>query len=195
MFLLVTDIKNLSKVVMQWYNYPKLIWMKQNTSFACSIYQSNWQLIDNFCLHLSEPSCIETRRKRIVNRIMTTEPWCTVNLVNHFTSYVHPMKLKISTSAQANQSLMSIWRHIWSLASHRVTCKDSNRTVQVCRLIYLFAWYACKLVGNAVPWLNAIICLYLSISHSLLISWLLALTYAHHHWHQWSSHFYFPLVD
>ena len=86
LFLLVTVIKNLSKVVMQQYNYLKLIWMKQNISFACSNYRSNWQLIDNFCLHLSELSHIETQRKRIVNRIMTSEPWCTVNLVNRFTS-------------------------------------------------------------------------------------------------------------
>ena len=74
-FLLVTVIKNLSKIVMQWYNSPKLIWMKQNISFACSNYQSNWQLIDNFCLHLSELSRIETWRKRIVNGLMTTELW------------------------------------------------------------------------------------------------------------------------
>ena len=31
MFLLVTAIKNLPKVVMQQYNYPKLIWMKHNS--------------------------------------------------------------------------------------------------------------------------------------------------------------------
>ena len=88
MFLLVTVIKNLSKVVMQQYDYPKLIWLKQNISFACSNYWSNWQLIDNFCLHLSEQSHIKTQRKRIVNRIVTTEPWCTVNSVNCFTSSV-----------------------------------------------------------------------------------------------------------
>ena len=45
---------------MQQYNYPKLIWIKQNVSFACSNYQPNWQLIDNFCLHLSEPNRIKT---------------------------------------------------------------------------------------------------------------------------------------
>ena len=44
MFLLVTAIKNLPKVVMQQYNYPKLIWMKQNSYFACSNYGSNWHL-------------------------------------------------------------------------------------------------------------------------------------------------------
>ena len=52
---------------MQQHNYPKLIWMKQNVSFACSYYRPNWQLIDNFRLHLSEPNRIQTRRKRIVN--------------------------------------------------------------------------------------------------------------------------------
>ena len=41
---------------MQQYNYPKLIWMKQNVSFACSNYRSNWQLIDNlFALEWTEP--------------------------------------------------------------------------------------------------------------------------------------------
>ena len=86
LFLLIKVIKNLSKVFMQQYNYPKLIWMKQTVSFACSNYWSNWQLTDNFCLHLSEPNRIETRRKRIVNRIVTTEPRCTVISVNLFTS-------------------------------------------------------------------------------------------------------------
>ena len=103
MFLLVTDIKNLSKVVIPQYNYPKLIWMKQNISFACSNYRSNWQLIDNFCLHSSEPSRIETQRKRIVNWIATTEPRCTVNSVNSFTSSSfhsnNHMTLKIGCAA------------------------------------------------------------------------------------------------
>ena len=68
---------------MQQYNYPKLIWIKQNISFSCSNYRSNWQLTDNFCLHLSEPNRIETRRKRIVNRIVTTEPrWTYMMDVN-----------------------------------------------------------------------------------------------------------------
>ena len=39
-------IKNLSKVFMQQYNCPELIWIKQNVSFACSNYRSNWQLIE-----------------------------------------------------------------------------------------------------------------------------------------------------
>ena len=86
MFLLVAVIKNLPKVVMQWYNYSKLIWLKQNISFACSNYQFNWQLINNFSLHLSDPSRIETQRKRIVNRIVTTDPRWTINSVNHFTT-------------------------------------------------------------------------------------------------------------
>ena len=86
LFLLIKVIKNLSKVFMQQYNYPKLIWMKQNVSFACSNYRSYWQLIDNFCLHLSEPNRIETRRKRTVNRIVTIEPRCTVFSVNRCTS-------------------------------------------------------------------------------------------------------------
>ena len=91
LFLLIKVIKNLSKVLLQQYNYPELIWIKQTVSFACSNYRSNWQLIDNFCLHLSEPNRIETRRKRIVNRIVTTEPRCTVISVNRFTSikYIH----------------------------------------------------------------------------------------------------------
>ena len=62
--LLIKVIKNLSKVFMQQYNYPKLIWMKQNVSFACSNYRSNWQLTDNFCLHLSEPNRSKLRRKK-----------------------------------------------------------------------------------------------------------------------------------
>ena len=86
LFLLIKFIKNLSKVFMQQYNYPELIWMKQNVSFACSNCRSNWQLIDNFCLYLSEPNRIETWRKRIVNRIVTTEPRCTVISANCFTS-------------------------------------------------------------------------------------------------------------
>ena len=86
LFLLIKVIKNLSKVLLQQYNYPELIWIKQNVSFACSNYRSNWQLIDNFCLHLSEPNRIETRRKRIVNRTVTTEPRCTVISVNRCTS-------------------------------------------------------------------------------------------------------------
>ena len=73
--------------------YPKLIWMKQNVSFACSNYRSNWQLIDNFCLHLSEPNCIETRRKRIVNRILTIERRCTVISVSRFTSNLYQYKM------------------------------------------------------------------------------------------------------
>ena len=92
LFLLIKVIKNLSKVFIQQFNYPKLIWMKQNVSFACSNYRSNWQLIDNFCLHLSEPNRIETRRKRIVNGIVTTEPRCTVISVNRFTSTVRSIK-------------------------------------------------------------------------------------------------------
>ena len=86
LFLSIKVIKNLSKVFMQQYNYPKLIWMKQNVSSACSNYRSNWQLIDNFCLHLSEPNRIETRKKRTVNWIVTIEPRCTVFSVNRFTS-------------------------------------------------------------------------------------------------------------
>ena len=49
---------------MQQYNFSKLTWMKQNVSLACSNYQPNWQLIDNFCLHLCEPNRIETREKK-----------------------------------------------------------------------------------------------------------------------------------
>ena len=54
MLLLTTVIKNLAEVVMQRYNYPKLIQMKQNIT----------DLIDNFCIHLCELSRIEPRRKR-----------------------------------------------------------------------------------------------------------------------------------
>ena len=67
--------------------------MKQNVSFACSNYRSNWQLIDNFCLHLSEPNRIETRRKRTVNRIVTIEPRCTVFSVNRFTSSYYRIEM------------------------------------------------------------------------------------------------------
>ena len=88
LFLLIKVIKDLSKVFMQQFNYPKFIWIKKNVSFACSNYRSNWQLTDNFRLHLSEPNRIETRRKRIVNRIVTTEPRCTVISVNRFTSNI-----------------------------------------------------------------------------------------------------------
>ena len=86
-------IKKLSIVFMQQFNYSKFIWIKQNVSFACSNYQSNWQLTDNFCLHLSEPNRIETWRKRIVNGIVTTEPRCTVISVNRFTSICHVIKM------------------------------------------------------------------------------------------------------
>ena len=83
-----------SKAVMQRYNYPLLIWMKQNISFACSNYQSHWQLLDSFCFHLSELNHIENRRKRIVNQIVTIEktrgPRYTVNSVNRFTSVSCP---------------------------------------------------------------------------------------------------------
>ena len=96
LFLLIKVIKTLSKVFMHQYNYPKLIWMKQNVYFAYSNYRSNWQLIDNFCLHLSEPNRIETRRKRIVNRIVTIEPRCTVFSVNRFTSTGNQDKHKSS---------------------------------------------------------------------------------------------------
>ena len=100
LFLLIKVIKNLSKVFMQQYNYPKLIWMKQTVSFACSNYRSNWQLIDNFCLQLSEPNRIQTRRKRIVNRIVTTEPRCTVISVNRFTSISNIIKMYLSLQWQ-----------------------------------------------------------------------------------------------
>ena len=60
----ISVIKNLPNVIMQWYKYPELIWMKQNISFGCSNYRSNWQLIDNFCIHLSEPSHIENSEKK-----------------------------------------------------------------------------------------------------------------------------------
>ena len=73
LLLVLTVIKNLPKVLMQLYNYPKLNWMKQNVSFTCSNYLCICQLIDNFCLHLSELSRIESQRKRTVNRIVTTE--------------------------------------------------------------------------------------------------------------------------
>ena len=66
----VSVTKNSSKVVMQRYNYPKLIWIKQTIYFACSNYLANRQLIDNFYLHL----------------IVTTELRCTVNSVHRFTS-------------------------------------------------------------------------------------------------------------
>ena len=69
--------------------------MKQNVSFACSNCRSNWQLIDNFCLHLSEPNRIETWRKRLVNRIVTTEPRCTVISVNRFTSTSYSPKAEL----------------------------------------------------------------------------------------------------
>ena len=99
LFLLIKCIKNLSKVFMQQYNYPKLIWMKQNVSFACSNYRSNWQLIDNFCSHLNEPNCIETWRKRIVNWIMTTEPRYTIISVNRFTSKTKAVFMQVCRTA------------------------------------------------------------------------------------------------
>ena len=43
--------------------------MKQNVSFACSNYRSNWQLIDNFCLHeWTEPYRNWEKKNRELNR-------------------------------------------------------------------------------------------------------------------------------
>ena len=77
MFLLITVIKNLSKVVMQRYNYPKLIWMKQNISFACSNYRPNWQLM--YTPERTEPE-----------KEMTTEPRYTVMVVSDWIMQKRP---------------------------------------------------------------------------------------------------------
>ena len=66
MFSLIMVIKNLAKVVMQRYNYPKLIWMKQNISFACSNYRSNWQL--SYMLERTEPYRNSEKKRCPLNR-------------------------------------------------------------------------------------------------------------------------------
>ena len=49
-----------------------------------------------------------------------------------------------------SESLLSAWRSIWSLATHWVHCKGSDQTVQMPRLIWVFAGRRGHFVGFVV---------------------------------------------
>ena len=54
-------------------------------------------------------------------------------------------------TARSDQSSLSTWRGIGSLATYMVPCEDSDQTVRMRRLIWVTAGRICNLVGNAYP--------------------------------------------
>ena len=56
-------------------------------------------------------------------------------------------------SAQSDQSSLSAWRKLGSLATHWAHSEDSDQTGRMHRLIWVFAWRTCHYVGFVVWWL------------------------------------------
>ena len=126
LFLLIKVIKSLSKVFMQQYNYPKLIWMKQMFLLHA--------VIADFYLHLSEPNRIKTREKRIVNWIVTTELWCTIISVNRFTFIIFKVSERL-TSPFCLFSWATVshepYRKTWTLPQKQILCGPYHHKYQI----------------------------------------------------------------
>ena len=60
-------------------------------------------------------------------------------------------------SAQSDQSSLSACRSLGSLATHWAHSEDSDQTVRMPRLIWVFAWRTGNFVGFVVLWLNYLI--------------------------------------
>ena len=56
-------------------------------------------------------------------------------------------------SAQSDQSLLSVWRKLRSLATHWAHSENSDQTEWMPRLICVFARRTCHFVGFVVKWL------------------------------------------
>ena len=65
---------------------------------------------------------------------------------------VRPEKTQISLGICPvwSESLPSAWRNLWSLASHGAHSLDSDQTVRMRRLIWVFARRTCHFVGFVV---------------------------------------------
>ena len=67
--------------------------------------------------------------------------------------HLRPAKTQISLRIRAvwSEFPLSAWPRFGSLATHRVSCEDSDQTARMRRLIWFFAGRTCNLEGNAVP--------------------------------------------
>ena len=57
----------------------------------------------------------------------------------------------VCASAYSDQSSLSAWRRFRSLATHKVSCEDSDQIAVMYRLIWDFAGRSRNSVGNAIP--------------------------------------------
>ena len=57
-------------------------------------------------------------------------------------------------SAQSDQSSLSAWRKLGSLATHWAHSEDSDKTGRMPRLIWVFAGRTCHFVGFVMRWLR-----------------------------------------
>ena len=66
---------------------------------------------------------------------------------------------------QSDQSLLSAWRKLGSLATHWVHSKDSDQTGWMPRLIWVFAGHTCHFVGFVTMRLICVCCLWWILKH------------------------------
>ena len=62
-------------------------------------------------------------------------------------------------SAQSDQSSLSAWRKLGSLATHWAHSEDSDQTERMPRLIWVFAGHTCHFLGFVMRWLKCYILL------------------------------------
>ena len=60
------------------------------------------------------------------------------------------------TSGQSDQSSLSAWRKLESLATHWAHSEDSDQTGRMPRLIWVFAGHTCHFVGFVMRWLFSV---------------------------------------
>ena len=70
--------------------------------------------------------------------------------------HVRPTKTQINQGIHPvwSESLLSVWRHLGSLATHWAHSKDSDQTGQMPRLIWVFAERTGGFAGFDMLWLK-----------------------------------------
>ena len=67
---------------------------------------------------------------------------------------MHTAKTQISLGSRPvwSESSLSVWRKLWSLATHWAHSEDSDQTGRRPRLIWVFSGRTCHLVGFVMSW-------------------------------------------
>ena len=60
-------------------------------------------------------------------------------------------QIRLRIHSGLSESSLSAWKHVWSVATHRVSCEYFDQTPWICRRIWVFPGRKCSFVGNAVP--------------------------------------------